>query len=122
MMDGMKKQTTKVVNIKTIPTHGGAFAPVTEDGTIVVNGIVASSFSNPRYATDSEYIVVLAGYALIHRATFTQWLVAPVHFVCDYVNGDICAINDMNEDSHFPLFRAADKAMLGFKDLGWKIW
>ena len=44
--EGVSRSLCKVKHIKTV-FHHGAFSPLTEDGTIVVDGIVASTYANP---------------------------------------------------------------------------
>lgn len=81
----------KVVSVEHDYLQGG-FGPITEDGTIVVDGIVASCYSNPPYQT-SEYVTIF-GIRLIHRQTFTHMLKSPIRIICGYVTDYPCRIGD----------------------------
>lgn len=78
---------TTVVSVEDVLVSGG-YAPLTEDGTIVVNGIVASSYSNPP-GHGSEY-VELVGVPIIHRQALLHALMTPVGLFCSYISDAPC--------------------------------
>ena len=75
----------------------GGFAPITEDGTIVVNGFVAACYSNPLYQT-SEYVTIF-GIPIIHRQVFTHVLKAPIRLFCKYISDTPCQVKDYHVPS-----------------------
>jgi hypothetical protein len=110
----------KVVSVDSGYLQGG-FGPITEDGTIVVNGFLASCYSNPRYQT-SEYVTIL-GIPVLHRQVFTHMLKSPVRLFCKYISDSPCQIKDTRVTSKMPGHEFVDKVhefvvKWGIEDLG----
>jgi len=78
-----------VVHVEQLGVSGG-FSPLTEDGTIVVDGIVASCYSNPEGEQDA-YVRVFGVTTPIHRHTLTHALATPVLHFCDRISSVPCA-------------------------------
>ena len=112
--DNSMAKPSKVISITTAGSNG-AYSPVTEDGTIVVNGIVASSFVNPKDATSG--FVGVAGVDSIHRATFLQWIITPVRLYCMHVDSSLCEV-DMSAEARFPFIETAEKIEKATKAAG----
>ena len=72
-------QVTKISKV----TRNGLYAPLTEDGTIAVDGVVASTYATLLSKTTSEDIV-FNGYTLpvFDQASFLHMSVAPLRLVC----------------------------------------
>ncbi|CAB9511873.1 expressed unknown protein [Seminavis robusta] len=104
----------KVTAISIVKLMGG-FSPATEDGTIVVNGLLASSYSNPRY-TDNEYVEV-AGKPLMHRQAFTHLITSPLRLLCIHVNSAFCEV-DMEEEAFLPFSKGVDKLYVASANAG----
>jgi len=87
-------KTTKatVVSIEQVFVSGG-FSPLTEDGTIIVNGIVSSCYSNPPGEQSDAYVKVFGMTTFIHRHTFTHTLFTPVLRFCYHVTNIPCGGN-----------------------------
>jgi hypothetical protein len=77
-----------VTQIEQVPLSGG-ISPLTEDGTIIVDGIVASCYSNPPGEV-GEYVRIFGMTTPIHRHTLTHALFAPVGHFCDRVSSIPC--------------------------------
>eukprot|EP00797_Seminavis_robusta_P029396 Sro592_g172180.1 Warthog protein (544) ;mRNA; r:45893-47524 len=107
-------KAAKVTAINTVKLMGG-FSPATEDGTIVVNGLLASSYNNPRY-TDNEYVLV-AGKPLMHRQTFTHLITSPLRLLCIHVSSSFCEV-DMDEEAFLPFSKGVDKLYVASADAG----
>ncbi|CAB9507731.1 Desert hedgehog protein [Seminavis robusta] len=107
-------KTAKVTAITTVKLMGG-FSPATEDGTIVVNGLLASSYSNPRY-TDNEYVLV-AGKPLMHRQAFTHLITSPLRLLCIHVSSSFCEV-DMDEEAFLPFSKGVDKLYVASANAG----
>jgi len=93
-------KTTKatVVSIEQVFVSGG-FSPLTEDGTIIVNGIVSSCYSNPPGEQSDAYVKVFGMTTFIHRHTFTHALFTPVLHFCNHVTNIPCGGNwNVNDD------------------------
>jgi len=78
----------KVLRIEQILVSGG-ISPLTEDGTIVVDGIVSSCYSNPEGEQDA-YVRVFGVTTPIHRHTLTHTLFTPVLHFCDSFSSIPC--------------------------------
>jgi hypothetical protein len=99
---GSKTTTTKQVKVLRIEPvfYNGAMAPATEDGTIVVGGIVASVYSNPRHAASD--FVAFANYPIMHRAHFTHLVTTPHRLFCKHVSDALCQnLDDTKETRIF---------------------
>ncbi|CAB9511872.1 Desert hedgehog protein [Seminavis robusta] len=107
-------KAAKVTAITTVKLMGG-FSPATEDGTIVVNGLLASSYSNPRY-TDNEHVVV-AGKPLMHRQAFTHLITSPLRLLCIHVNSAFCEV-DMDGEAFLPFSKGVDKLYVASANAG----
>ncbi|CAB9511870.1 Desert hedgehog protein [Seminavis robusta] len=114
MEHGHSTKTAKVTAITTVKLMGG-FSPATEDGTIVVNGLLASSYNNPRY-TDNEYVVV-AGKPLMHRQAFTHLITSPLRLLCIHVNSAFCEV-DMDGEAFLPFSKGVDKLYVASANAG----
>jgi hypothetical protein len=77
-----------VVNIEQVLLSGG-ISPLTEEGTIIVDGIAASCYSNPLDERDA-YVRFFGVTTPIHRHTFTHALATPVLYFCDRVSSIPC--------------------------------
>jgi len=84
---GVKKVVTDIKEV----TRKGAFAPLTGDGSIVVDGVVASCFSSLNGKTGIQF----AGYD-IHAQTIFEKVFNPHggtnlgHWYCEHVNSYLC--------------------------------
>lgn len=87
-----KATKATVVSIEQVFVSGG-ISPLTEDGTIVVNGIVASCYSNPLGEQSDAYVKVFGMTTFIHRHTFTHALFTPVLHFCYHVTNIPCGGN-----------------------------
>jgi Hint module len=96
----------KVVSLDYENLQGG-ISPITEAGTIVVNGIAASCYSNPLYQA-SEYVRIF-GIPLIHRQVFAHMLKSPIRVFCNYISGDHCQVKDSQLPYKFPGHELVDK-------------
>lgn len=103
--DKKEVKPVQVASVSNILRLGG-YSPVTEDGTIVVNGLVASSYATPRYAAEMEYIEI-GGKPLMHRASFTHWLLSPIRFHCVHVSETLCA-EQPNGEAFLPFSNEVD--------------
>jgi hypothetical protein len=77
-----------VVNIEQVLLSGG-ISPLTEEGTIIVDGIAASCYSNPLDERDT-YVRFFGVTTPIHRHIFTHALATPVLYFCDRVSSIPC--------------------------------
>jgi hypothetical protein len=89
--------TEKVVSIEEKYLQGG-FSPITEDGTIVVDGYVASCYSNPLFQT-SEYVTIF-GIPIVHRHVYAHMLKSPLRLFCSCISDVPCQVNP---DSKAPI-------------------
>lgn len=84
---GVKKVVTDIKHV----TRKGAYAPLTGDGSIVVDGVVASCFSSLNGKTGIQ----VAGYE-IHAQTIFEKVFNPHggtnlgHWYCEHVNSYLC--------------------------------
>ena len=91
----------EVASIDTVHVDGG-FSPITEDGTIIVDGFAASCFSNPPKEA-SEYVELNFGNGLLtkvpflHRSVYTHMLMSPIRLMCMYVTDIPCRIQEGQE-------------------------
>lgn len=69
----------------------GFFSPVTEEGSIVVNDFVASSFTS--FGNGS-----FVPNELVHHHTLSQIATAPVRFVCNFMWEGFCTNEDFLDD------------------------
>lgn len=65
----------------------GYYMPLTEDGTIIVNNVMASSFSEAR-RTNTSFLLEKTG--LLHWHTVSQVGSAPLRFMCKAVWFGLC--------------------------------
>lgn len=88
-----KARYSKITSIETIMKEG-QYAPLTEDGTIVVNNVVASSHSTEGAAPE----VKLFGITLIDMHQFEQMLFAPLRLLCMFSFDDFCSADFHDEE------------------------
>lgn len=79
------KSPVKVVSVTSIKKRG-AVHPLTRDGTIVVNGILASAHSVDVFSP----VVKIAGRTLIDKQQFQQMLLAPLRMLCTLSRTSFC--------------------------------
>jgi len=75
-----------IKNISSI-IRAGVFNPLTADGTIVVDGIIASTYSTFSGSSDS---VEIAGKKKISNQMFFDYLLKPYSFFCTSISFEIC--------------------------------
>jgi hypothetical protein len=76
----------EVTKIKSV-TRKGAYLPLTPDGTIVVNGVLASAYVS--ISKDSPTIIHLFGYHITEQTLFHWWL-SPYRMVCMGLSSKVC--------------------------------
>ena len=76
----------EVIKIKSV-SKKGAYLPLTADGTIVVNGVLASTYVS--ISEDAPTIVSLFGYCISEQSLFHWWL-APYRMVCWGLSSKLC--------------------------------
>lgn len=86
-----------VAHIEKI-NRDGHYMPLTEDGTIIVNNIMASSFSQARRSTKSA---LLEKTGLIHWQTVNQVGIAPLRFICKAVWFGLCEEERFHNEEGF---------------------
>lgn len=72
----------------------GLFNPLTEKGSIVVNGIVSSTYS--AHLSNDEWIGT-AGYKLISHQDFFHIVLQPYRYVCTTISLELCKTKDEKE-------------------------
>jgi Hint module len=110
----------KVVSLDYDYLRGG-ISPITEVGTVAVNGIAASCYANPLYQT-SEYVRIF-GIPVLHRQVFAHILKSPVRLICSYISDTPCVVKDHQVPYRMPGHEFADKmhehaVKWGIEDLG----
>jgi Hint module len=75
-------------------TREGAYLPLTPDGTIVVNGVAASTYVSIQHNAPTVTGLILKG---ISEQTLFHWWLAPYRMVCLGVSPRLCE-NDYNEE------------------------
>lgn len=81
-----KARLAKITSVEAIQKKG-QYAPLTEDGTIVVNNVLASVHSIEGAAPE----VKLFGLTLIDMHQFQQMLFAPLRLLCMFSFDDFCS-------------------------------
>jgi len=90
----------RVLSIEDVYYHG-AFSPATADGTIIVGGIVASTYSRPRHMS-SDFLIQVGGISLLHRTQFANIVTTPVYFACTFIWSGLCEMEDPDAEMYFP--------------------
>lgn len=80
-------EVTKIDKI----TRAGLFSPLTNDGTIVVSGIIASSYS--AHLSDDEWIEI-AGVKVMTHQSFFDMALRPYRYMCTGISLDLCKTNN----------------------------
>lgn len=93
----LEKIPTKatVVSTEEVFVDGG-ISPLTEDGTIIVDGIVSSCYSNPPGENSDAYVKVFGMTTFVHRHRFTHALLTPVLLFCYHVSNVPCGGGNWN--------------------------
>jgi len=76
-----------VTNVKTL-VRSGIYAPFTESGTLVVNGVVASTFVT--FQQDQEYMVIGGMSTGWSYHTLSLFWNKPYQFYCTRISSDMC--------------------------------
>ena len=94
---------SKVIDVRKI-SRKGFFSPFTLSGTIVVDGIVSSTYTTmPGFEGTDAGWGYLADHKLIHWQTLTHVILAPHRIICA---GRFMLCNDiLTEDGHTPYVR-----------------
>lgn len=90
-----EKKANQVVKIAKVKSNG-LYAPLTVDGTIVVDGIVASVF--PALSEESSYFVPFAEMNIFHFHFVSQVMTAPLRAVCAKASSNLCGSAFHNEE------------------------
>jgi len=90
----------RVLSIEDVYYHG-AYAPATADATIVVGGIVASTYSSPRHMA-SDFMIQVGSISMVHRTQFASIVTTPVRLACTYIWPGLCAMEDPDAEMYFP--------------------
>ena len=87
--DPKEIEQQKTVTKIDLVQHKGFYSPITEHGTVVVDGIVASNFSlRPDNKKDDSATFDKMG--LIHWHGLSQVAVSPVRFICKAMWSELC--------------------------------
>lgn len=87
-----------VTNITRIQRQG-IFAPLTLDGSILVNGIKTSVYASPAHPNATEYVEFTGGFSSgISQHTLSHILFSPMRMIClGVVAPEVCAAATDNE-------------------------
>lgn len=102
-------QVTKIDSI----LRQGFYAPITEDGTLVVNGIVASSFSVHPKRGDS---VTFDNMGLIHWHGLSHMAVSPIRFICKSMWSEFCTSEQFHDEEGLHKYIIFLKQLRGLPD------
>ena len=109
--DGIQEEVT-VTKVKIV-TKEGAYLPLTSDGTIVVNDVVASAYVSIH--DSAPKIVDWFGGIGIAEQTLFHWWLAPYRMVCTGMAPQLCT-DDYNEEGIIHWLAFGEKlAVLGEK-------
>jgi len=89
-----KGEFHKVTKVTTV-TRNGLYSPQTTDGTIVVNGVIASTYCS---FLGSEYIE-FGGYQFMSTQSFLHLAMTPVRALCS--NGYACTFESQTVEDSF---------------------
>merc|ERR1712137_1078260 len=123
--DGASSTVTKISSI----TREGLWNPITTDGTIVVDGIVTSTYSSVFENDDSNdkansFEVVVGGFNLLSHHEFLHLLIAPYRAMCLGLSLSFCEskheFNTYSSIGNFILkiYHAQDKAVQDIMVIG----
>ena len=87
MLVGPEHQPLAVTKTGRV-TRDGFYHPLTADGTIVANGVLASTHAN--HFDSEEYLVSLWGFNMIHAVTMEDFVERPMRQLCLGVSRDFC--------------------------------
>lgn len=89
-LKNVRRESSTVTKIDTV-TRNGLYAPLTNDGTLVVNnGIVASAYSTlPGVFSDKEHLEI-AGVKVFSQQSFYDTLLIPYRYFCTGISMDLC--------------------------------
>mmetsp|Transcript_29239 Transcript_29239/g.85022 ORF Transcript_29239/g.85022 Transcript_29239/m.85022 type:complete len:579 (-) Transcript_29239:385-2121(-) len=90
---GSKARLAEITSVEAIQKKG-QYAPLTEDGTIIVNKVLASVHSIEGAAAE----VKLFGLTLIDMHQFQQMLFAPLRLLCMFSFDDFCSATLHDEE------------------------
>ena len=99
---------SKVIDVRKI-SHKGFFSPFTLSGTIVVDGIVSSTYTTmPGWVGMDAGWGYIAGYKIVHHHILSHIVFAPHRVIC----GRFMLCNDiLTEDGHTPYVKYNKKLL-----------
>jgi len=101
LVSAIYESGARVTKIETIYRADGLYAPMSPDGTIIVNGIVSSCYvalqQYPKSAGNGQYVMFADGESTgISQHTFAHMLLSPVRMACIGISSGVC--DTFNDD------------------------
>jgi Hint module len=112
-MDTSAATPARITKIEIV-LRQGLYQPLTKDGTIVVDGLQASTYVS---VADLSPRVVELGLNVFSEQSGFHLFMAPYHFVCTKISSELCVNDHSEEENGINYYLAFGKRLLGFGEM-----